>query len=48
MKGVTDYEEQGDLKEPVNQVVAVLPPEADLQRIVAELHKTGFSIEGLG
>jgi hypothetical protein len=39
MKGATDYEDQGDLKTPVNQVVAVLPPDADVSRIVAELHK---------
>jgi hypothetical protein len=59
MKGATDYEDQGDLKNPVNQVMAILPQEADVQRVVAELHKAEFgarfinsygmfSIEGLG
>jgi hypothetical protein len=48
MKGATDYEDQGDLKNPVNQVVAILPCEADLQRIVADLHKAGFASDDIG
>jgi hypothetical protein len=48
MKGATDYEDQGDLKTPVNQVVAVLPREADVRTIVAELHKAGFASDDIG
>ena len=32
MKGAADYEDQGDLKNRVNQVVAVLPRDADVRR----------------
>jgi hypothetical protein len=48
MKGATDYEDQGDLKNPVNQVVAILPLEADAQKVVAQLHKAGFASEDIG
>jgi hypothetical protein len=48
MKGATDYEDQGDLKNPVNQVVAIVPREADLQGIVADLHKAGFASQEIG
>jgi hypothetical protein len=48
MKGATDYEDQGDLKNPVNQVVAILPQEADAQRVVAELNQAGFASEDIG
>ncbi|MFY9983663.1 MAG: hypothetical protein WAK31_02850 [Chthoniobacterales bacterium] len=36
MKGATDYEDKGNLKSPVNQVVAILPNEADLPKIIAD------------
>ena len=48
MKGATNYEDQRDLKNPTNQVVAIVPHEADLQRIVGELHEAGFASEGIG
>ena len=48
MKGATDYEDQGDLKNPVNQVVAILSREADLRTIIAELHKAGFESDAIG
>jgi hypothetical protein len=48
MKGATDYEDQGDLKNPVNQVVAILQREADLERVVADLHAAGFSSDDIG
>jgi hypothetical protein len=48
MKGATDYEDQGDLKNPVNQVVAILPSEADLQKVVADLHMAGFASDDIG
>ena len=48
MKGATDYEGQGDLKNPVNQVVAILPCEADLAKVVADLHAAGFAPDDIG
>jgi hypothetical protein len=48
MKGATDYEDQGDLKNPVNQVVAILQREKDLERIVADLHAAGFASDDIG
>jgi hypothetical protein len=48
MKGGTDYESQDDLKNPANQVVAILPGEADLGGIVAALHQAGFSSDSIG
>ncbi|MBV9733743.1 MAG: hypothetical protein JO275_13270 [Verrucomicrobia bacterium] len=48
MKGATDYEDQGDLKNPVNQVVAILPREADLATIIGELHKAGCESDAIG
>jgi hypothetical protein len=48
MKGATDYEDKGDLKNPVNQVIAVLPRETDLPRIVADLNNAGFASNDIG
>ena len=48
MKGATDYEDQGDLKNPVNQVVAILPGEADLPTVIADLHKAGLESDAIG
>jgi hypothetical protein len=48
MKGATDYDSEGDLKNPVNQVVAVLPREADVPAIVEALHEAGFSSDSIG
>ena len=48
MKGATDYEDQGDLKNPVNQVVAILPRVADVEGIVADLHRVGFASDDIG
>jgi hypothetical protein len=48
MKGATDYEDQGDLKNPVNQVVAIVPREADLATVVADLHSAGFAAHDIG
>lgn len=48
MKGATDYEDQGDLKSPVNQVVAILPREADVQKVVTDLHKAGLASDDIG
>jgi len=48
MQGATDYESEDDLKNPVNQVVAILPGDADVQGIVAALHQIGFSSDSIG
>ena len=48
MKGATDYESQDDLKNPMNQVVAILPGDADVGGIVAVLRKAGFSSDSIG
>jgi hypothetical protein len=48
MKGATDYEDEGSLKNPVNQVVAVLPSDIDLQAVVRSLHEAGFSGDSIG
>jgi hypothetical protein len=48
MKGATDYEDEGDLNNPVNQVVAGLPGEADVRSIVTELNKAGFASDDIG
>jgi hypothetical protein len=48
MKGATDYEDQGDLKNPVNQVIAILPSETDLRKVVADLHSAGFESDDIG
>jgi hypothetical protein len=43
MKGASDYEDQGDLKNPVNQVVAILSHEADPAKVIADLHAARFA-----
>jgi hypothetical protein len=48
MQGATDYESEDDLKNPVNQVVAILPGDADVQGIVAALYQIGFSSDIIG
>jgi hypothetical protein len=48
MKTVTNHEGQNDLKSPTNQVVAIVPHEASLQKIVGDLHEGGFASEGIG
>jgi hypothetical protein len=48
MEGATDYEDQGDLKNPVNQVLAILPREADSAKVIADLHAAGLASEDIG
>jgi hypothetical protein len=48
MKGATNYEDQGDLKSPVNQVVAIIAPEGDLPKIIADLHSAGCASDEVG
>jgi len=42
MEGATDYEDQGSLKNPVNQVVAVFAPEIDTEEVVSYYTKQVF------
>jgi hypothetical protein len=48
MKGATDYEDEGSLKDPVNQVVAVLPHGVDAKVVVRALHEAGISSDSIG
>jgi hypothetical protein len=48
MKGATDYEDEGDLKEPVNQVLAILPADVDRSSVVKALHEAGFAEDAIG
>jgi hypothetical protein len=48
MKGATGYENEGSLKNPVNQVVAVLPHDIDAKVIVRALHAAGVSSDSIG
>ena len=48
MKGATDYEDEGSLKNPANQVVAVLPVDTDASAVIRSLHGAGFSEESIG
>lgn len=48
MKGATDYEDEGSLKNPVNQVVAVLPPDIDARAVIQSLNEAGFSDDSIG
>ena len=48
MRGATDYDDERALKNPVNQVVAVLGPETDLQKVISALHAAGFSEDSIG
>jgi hypothetical protein len=48
MKGATDYEDEGSLKNPVNQVVAVLPSNTDAGAVIRSLNQAGFSEESIG
>jgi len=45
MKGATGYEDEGSLKNPVNQMVAVLPHDVHAKVVVQALHKAGISSE---
>jgi rhodanese-related sulfurtransferase len=48
MKGATDYKDKGDLKEPRNQVLAILPAGVDLSPVVMALHEAGFAEDAIG
>jgi hypothetical protein len=48
MEGATDYEDQSSLKNPVNQVVAVLAPEIDTREVVSSLRQAGISEDSVG
>jgi hypothetical protein len=42
MRGATDYDDESALKNPVNQVVAIVSPEIELQNVASALHSAGF------
>jgi hypothetical protein len=48
MRGATDYDDERALKNPVNQVVAALGPETDLQKVISALHRAGFPEDSIG
>jgi hypothetical protein len=48
MRGATDYDDERALKNPVNQVVAALSPETDLQKVISALHDAGFPEDAIG
>jgi hypothetical protein len=48
MRGATDYDDERALKSPVNQVVAVVSPETDLQKVISALHSAGFPEDSIG
>ena len=48
MRGATDYHDERALKNPVNQVVAVVSPETDLQKVISALHSAQFPEVSIG
>jgi hypothetical protein len=48
MRGATDYDDKRALKNPVNQVVAVVSSETDPQKVISALHGAGFPEESIG
>jgi hypothetical protein len=48
MKGATNYDDEDSLKNPVNQVIAVLPPERDARELIKTLHEAGLPDDAIG
>jgi hypothetical protein len=48
MEGATDYEDEGSLKNPVNQVIGVLDPDIDAKEVIKSLHEAGISEDAIG
>jgi hypothetical protein len=48
MEGATDYENEGPLKNPVNQVIGVLDPDIDTKEVIKSLHEAGISEDAIG
>ena len=48
MEDATDYEDEGSLKNPINQVIGVLDPEVDAEELIRSLRDAGFSHDSIG
>ena len=48
MEGATDYEDESSLKNPVNQVLAVLDPSIDTKAVIRSLNQAGFPEDSIG
>jgi hypothetical protein len=48
MEGATDYEDESSLKNPVNQVLAVLEPSIDTKAVIQSLNRAGFPEDSIG
>jgi hypothetical protein len=48
MEGATDYEDERSLKNPVNQVLAVLEPSIDTNAVIQSLNRAGFPEDSIG
>jgi hypothetical protein len=48
MEGATDYEYESSLKNPVNQVLAVLDPGVDTKAVIQSLNEAGFPEDSIG
>jgi len=48
MEGATDYEDESSLKNPVNQVLAVLDPGVDAKVVIHSLNEAGFPEDSIG
>ncbi len=48
MEGATDYEDESSLKNPVNQVLAVLDPGVDAKAVIQSLNEAGFPEDSIG
>jgi len=48
MEGATDYEDESSLKNPVNQVLAVLDSSVDTKAIIQSLNRAGFPEDSIG
>ena len=48
MESANDYEEESSLKNPVNQVLAVLDPSIDTKAVIQSLNRSGFPEDSIG
>jgi hypothetical protein len=48
MEGASDFEDEGSLKNPVNQVLAVLDSSVDTKAVIQSLNRAGFTEDSIG
>ena len=48
MEGASDFEDEGSLKNPVNQVLAVLDSSVDTKAVIQSLNRAGFPEDSIG